>query len=41
VAGSLLGGAAARAFGTGWAIGGAGAIMLGFALWTFRGGIPE
>ena len=41
VAGSFLGGAAARAFGVGWAIGGGGAIMLGFALWTFRAGIPE
>jgi MFS family permease len=36
VAGALVAGAVARAFGVAWAIGGGGAIMLGYALWAFR-----
>jgi MFS family permease len=36
VVGSFLAGIVARAFGVQWAIGGGGAIMLGYALWAFR-----
>lgn len=34
--GSFIAGAMAKAFGTAWAIGGAAALMLAFALWVFR-----
>ena len=37
VVGSFLAGAVARAAGVAWAIGGGGAIMLGYAAWAFRG----
>jgi hypothetical protein len=36
VAGSFVAGAVARAFGVAWAIGGGGAVMLGYAVWAFR-----
>lgn len=36
VVGSFLAGAVARAAGVAWALGGGGAVMLGYALWTFR-----
>jgi MFS family permease len=36
VIGSFLAGAVARAAGVAWAIGGGGAIMLGYAAWAFR-----
>lgn len=36
VAGSFVAGAVARAFGVAWAIGGGGALMLMYAIWTFR-----
>lgn len=36
VVGSFVAGAVARAFGVAWAIGGGGAIMLGYALWAFQ-----
>jgi MFS family permease len=35
-AGSFIAGAVAKAAGTAWAIGGAAALMLTFALWVFR-----
>jgi MFS family permease len=36
VVGSFVAGTVARAFGVAWAIGGGGAIMLGYALGAFR-----